>query len=220
MARVVVIGSNRGIGLEVCRQLAARGDGVVAACRAASPALTALGVEVLEGADIATDEGLDRLREGAGDAAIDALWVVAGVLRRVPLEGLDPGAIRDQFEVNALGPLRAVAALRPRLGPGAKVGLLTSRMGSVADNTSGGHYGYRMSKAALNMAGKSLAVDLADAGVAVALLHPGYVRTDMTGGQGFIDTPESARGLIARMDALTAETSGTFWHQSGEELPW
>ena len=111
-------------------------------------------------------------------------------------------------------------ALLPNVHRGSKVGIVTSRMGSVTDNTSGGAYGYRMSKAAVNIAGVSLAYDLKDEGIAVALLHPGYVRTDMTGHEGFVDTDESARGLIERMDELTLETSGGFWHANGETLPW
>jgi NAD(P)-dependent dehydrogenase (short-subunit alcohol dehydrogenase family) len=93
-------------------------------------------------------------------------------------------------------------------------------MGSVADNTSGGMYGYRMSKAALNMAGASLAKDLAGQGVSVVLLHPGYVRTDMTSGNGNITPDEAARGMIQRIDALTPADSGAFYHQNGERLPW
>jgi NAD(P)-dependent dehydrogenase (short-subunit alcohol dehydrogenase family) len=93
-------------------------------------------------------------------------------------------------------------------------------MGSIEDNTSGGRYGYRMSKAAVNMAGRSLANDLKNDGVAVAILHPGFVRTEMTGHQGLIDPPESAAGLIARIDEVTLETSGTFWHTKGEVIPW
>ena len=93
-------------------------------------------------------------------------------------------------------------------------------MGSVADNTSGGMYGYRMSKSAANMLGQSLSVDLKPMGVAVAILHPGYVRTGMTGGRGYIEPEESAEGLIARIQELTVETSGGFWHTNGEDLPW
>lgn len=93
-------------------------------------------------------------------------------------------------------------------------------MGSIGDNGSGGHYGYRMSKAALNMAGVSLAHDLRPRGIAVAILHPGYVRTDMTGGGGHIDPPEAARGLLQRLDELTLESTGSFWHANGERLPW
>jgi NAD(P)-dependent dehydrogenase (short-subunit alcohol dehydrogenase family) len=93
-------------------------------------------------------------------------------------------------------------------------------MGSIGDNGSGGHYGYRMSKAALNAAGMSLARDLASSGVAVAILHPGYVRTDMTDHSGNIDAADAARQLVERLDALTPETTGTFWHVSGQVLPW
>ena len=97
---------------------------------------------------------------------------------------------------------------------------MTSRMGSIEDNTSGGSYGYRMSKAAVNMAGASLAHDLRERSIAVALLHPGYVMTDMTGGKGLVSAAQSAAGLIQRMDELTLETSGGFWHAQGERLPW
>ena len=100
------------------------------------------------------------------------------------------------------------------------IGIVTSRMGSVADNDSGGAYGYRMSKAAVNITGVSLARDLAERGISVALLHPGYVRTDMTGHSGHIDAEEAAAGLIQRMDELSPATTGTFWHANGETLPW
>ena len=148
------------------------------------------------------------------------LVVVAGIMERVTLDHFDTESIRRQFEVNALGPLQTTRALLGCLRPGSKVGLVTSRMGSVADNTSGSSYGYRMSKAALNMAGRSLAHDLSGRGIAVMLLHPGWVRTDMTGWTGHIDSLESARGLIARLDDLSLETSGSFFHENGEELPW
>ena len=97
---------------------------------------------------------------------------------------------------------------------------MTSRMGSIADNTSGARYGYRASKAALNAVGKSLAVDLSEQGIAVAILHPGWVQTDMTRHSGNLTVDEAAAGLIARMDALNLENSGTFWHSDGSVLPW
>jgi NAD(P)-dependent dehydrogenase (short-subunit alcohol dehydrogenase family) len=141
------------------------------------------------------------------------------VLTRESLDTLDFDAIRRQFEINALGPLRLTATVLANLHRGSKVGIVTSRMGSIADNGSGGYYGYRASKAAVNAIGVSLARDLAERGVAVALLHPGMVATDMTGGSG-IPAEEAARGLIARLDALDLSTSGGFWHANGEVLPW
>ncbi len=221
MARVLIVGSNRGIGLELCRQLAKRGDDVIAACRRSSAELDQLpGVSVHTGVDVTDADALVALAQQIGEDSLDWLVVVAGVLERVSLDEFDVASARRQFEVNALGPVQAVRAMRPCLRAGSKIGLVTSRMGSVADNTSGGSYGYRMSKAALNMAGRSLAHDLRDREIAVRLLHPGWVRTEMTGGTGHIDADEAAAGLIARLDELTLEESGTFYHQNGEELPW
>jgi NAD(P)-dependent dehydrogenase (short-subunit alcohol dehydrogenase family) len=144
----------------------------------------------------------------------------AGVLEPDTLEHLDFDVLRQQFEVNALGALRSVFALLPRLAAGAKLALITSRMGSIGDNSSGNYYGYRMSKAALNAAGVSLAHDLKPRGISVAILHPGYVRTAMTGNQGGVPASQAAEQLIARVSALSIETSGTFWHANGEVLPW
>ncbi len=218
--KAVITGANRGIGLEFCRQLAARGDEVVAVCRKASPELTELNVTIINGVDVATEQGIVQLKEKLVGQEIDLLINNAGILRSSTLDNLDIDAIREQFEVNALGPLRITAALVENLHFGSKVGIVTSRMGSIDDNDSGGTYGYRMSKAAVNIAGKSLAIDLEPNGVSIALLHPGYVRTDMTGNNGLIDAQESALGLIAIMDSLSIETSGRFWHTNGEELPW
>ncbi len=216
----LVTGANRGIGLELCRQLVARGDRVVATCRCASNELTSLGVRVEEGVDVTSDDSVAHLVRRLEGQSLDLVINNAGILTRESLEQLDFDAIRWQFEVNALGPLRISRALASHMGPGSKLAIITSRMGSIGDNTSGGRYGYRMSKVAVNMAGKSLAHDLAEQGIAVALLHPGYVRTDMTQGNGNVEPTEAARGLIARIDALSMETTGSFWHASGEALPW
>ena len=222
MATALVTGANRGIGLELCRQLAARGDDVIAACRASSAELEALSVRLEAGLEVTSDEAVAGLaqRLAADGVRLDVLIHNAGLLIGDSLGALDFDAMRRQFEVNSLGPLRVTAPLRGLLVEGAKIAIVTSRMGSIADNTSGGAYGYRMSKAAVNAAGKSLALDLSRAGVAVAILHPGWVRTEMTRHSGLIDAHESAAGLLARIDELTLETSGRFWHQSGEELPW
>lgn len=223
MATALVTGANRGIGLELCKQLVARGDRVIAVCREPSSALQLLvgeGVRVESGIDVTSAEDPLTLAKRLGDIRIDLLINNAGILSRESLDDMDFDGMRRQFEVNSLGPLRITHALLDNLHEGSKIGLVTSRMGSVADNTSGGRYGYRMSKAALNIAGVSLAHDLEPRGIAVALLHPGYVKTDMTGKTGNIGPDEAAAGLLARLDALTLETSGTFWHQNGEVLPW
>jgi NAD(P)-dependent dehydrogenase (short-subunit alcohol dehydrogenase family) len=218
----VVTGANRGIGLALARALKDRGHHVLAACRTRSPELASLGVEIVDGVDVATDEGIKALVRAVGGRAIDLLVNNAGILVWGDRLGdLRVDGIRQQFEVNALAPLRVTDALADRLGRGAKVALITSRMGSIDDNTSGGAYGYRMSKAALNMAGKSLAVDLRARGVAVIVLHPGMVNTDMIGGHGGqVEPAEAANGLLARIDALTLESTGGFWHANGERLPW
>jgi NAD(P)-dependent dehydrogenase (short-subunit alcohol dehydrogenase family) len=220
MPTTLVIGASRGIGLAFSRLYTARGDTVIAAVRTPSPELDAMGVESISGVEVTSDAGVGVLVRALGGRTIDLLVHNAGVLGRESLDNLDFDRIRTQFEVNAMGPLRVASALLPNLARGAKVGLVTSRMGSIADNTSGGRYGYRMSKAALNMAGVSLAHDLAPRGVAVALLHPGFVRTDLTGGNGDVDADTAAAGLAARLDELTLETTGQFWHANGSRIPW
>jgi len=219
LKKILITGANRGIGLELCRQLLARGDEVIAVCRRVSDELMALNLRVIEGVDVSSDESIRGLQNESGLEGLDWLINNAGILSVENLDSLDFAAMERQFRVNALGPLRVTAALLSKLGAGAKIGIITSRMGSVEDNTSGGYYGYRMSKAAVNMAGMSLARDLQQSGVAVALLHPGMVATEMTGGQG-ISPGQSVSGLIQRMDALNMAQTGNFWHAEGEQLPW
>lgn len=220
MATVLITGANRGIGLALARHSAARGDQVIATCRTRCDELDSLDVEVHAGVDVADRASLARLDSSLGDARIDVLLNNAGISLPTSLDRLDFDAILRQLDVNAVGPLRVFDALRKRLGAGSKLAIISSQMGSIADNRSGGSYGYRMSKAAVNMAGVTLARDLAPAGIAVVLLHPGYVQTDMTEHTGNISADEAARGLFARIDELTVETSGEFWHQRGERLPW
>lgn len=219
MATILITGANRGIGLELASQYEARGDEVIAVCRRSSPELAAMAVDVIDGVDVTSDESVSKLASSLNGRRIDCLVNNAGILARDGLGDLDFAVIERQFQVNSMGPLRVTAALRPMLAEGSKVFILTSRMGSIDDNTSGGYYGYRMSKAAVNIVGKSLSVDLKDAGIGVFLLHPGYVATAMTGGQG-IPPEQAAAGLIERMDSLGLEQTGTFWHQEGYALPW
>lgn len=221
MSFAVVTGANRGIGLALTQLLRERGHTVLAACRTSSKELAALGVEVVDGVDVTEESAIQSLGSAVGDRHVDLLINNAGILVwGDSLKDLDVPGIRRQFEVNALAPLLVTSALRPRLRRGSKVALITSRMGSIGDNTSGGGYGYRMSKAALNMAGKSLAEDLKSDGILVAILHPGMVKTDMIGGHGQVEPADAAKGLLARIDELMPETTGGFWHANGERLPW
>jgi NAD(P)-dependent dehydrogenase (short-subunit alcohol dehydrogenase family) len=220
MQTTLVTGANRGIGLALCRLLRERGAEVVAVCRTPSRELEGLGARVVADVDVSSDEGVARLTRASAGTRLDLAILNAGILRHSGLDNLDLADVAEQLAVNAVGPLRVARALLPNLAPGSKLALVTSRMGSMGDNGSGGSYGYRMSKAALNAAGVSLALDLRPRGVAVAILHPGYVRTDMTDGNGNLTPAEAAALLLARIDELTIATTGRFLHAEGEQLPW
>ena len=219
MKKILITGANRGIGLELCRELTNRGEEVIAVCRHSNSKLQELNLWVIEGIDVGSTESVNALQAQLGELKLDWLINNAGILSVETLDELSFEAMEQQFKINALGPLRMTNALLPNLSAGAKVGIITSRMGSIEDNTSGSYYGYRMSKAAVNMAGKSLALDVKDKGIAVFLLHPGMVATDMTGGRG-VSVQKSASGLVQRMDELGLPESGSFWHDAVEPLPW
>ena len=217
----LITGTNRGIGLEYCRQLQAQGHNVIAVCRSPSEELSSLGVRVESDIDLTSDTAVQDLVKRLDGKQIDVLINNAGIIERITLDNLDFESIRRQFEVNAIAPLRFTSALLSNLTSGSKVILMTSRMGSIGDNTSGGSYGYRMSKVALSMAGKSLAHDLKSRGIAVAILHPGLVKTRMTNfTDSGITTETSVKGLLARIEELNLDNTGTFWHSNGEILPW
>ncbi|NOR20374.1 MAG: SDR family NAD(P)-dependent oxidoreductase [Xanthomonadales bacterium] len=219
MATVLVTGANRGIGLELCHHLADRGDDVIAVCRTSDSWLEQPGITVVDGIDVGNDAVVEELGKRLKNQNIDILINNAGILTHETLDDLDFERMRLQYEVNTLGPLRVVKALLPNLHAGARIVILTSRVGSVGDNSSGGNYGYRMSKAAANMAGMNLAIELKDRGIAVGLLHPGLVATEMTGNTG-VTAEHSAIGLLKRIDELNLDNTGTFWHAEGEILPW
>tara|TARA_B100001113_G_scaffold37763_1_gene26815 strand:- start:1159 stop:1824 length:666 start_codon:yes stop_codon:yes gene_type:complete len=217
----LITGANRGIGLELVRQLKARGEDVIATCRSSSPELNALSVRIETDIDITSGDSVIKLREKLIDTEVDVLIQNAGIAEFNSLSNLDPQSIVHQFEVNALSPLCFVQTMLSHLSKSAKIALISSRMGSIEDNSSGGSYGYRMSKVALCMAGKSLAIDLKPKGVSVGILHPGLVSTRMTGfTSNGIQPKDSVKGLIQRIDELSLENTGTFWHSNGEVLPW
>jgi len=218
--KVVITGANRGIGLALTKHYLARGDEVVALCREASENLRATNACLIENVDVSDASNISAL---AGDPRLDEIDVLinnAGILHSDSLGDINYSDIRQQLEVNAIAPLNVTEALLGKLKSKSKVALITSRMGSINDNTSGGYYGYRMSKAALNAAGQSLARDLQSRGIAVAILHPGFVQTDMVNRAGDISADTASERLAQRIEELNINNTGTFWHANGEVLPW
>ena len=220
MKHVVITGANRGIGLELARHYQGAGWRVTGICRKSSAELAEVAAQTIEGIDVIEKDFITPLVAALQGQTIDLLINNAGILQDDILGELDFDSLRLQMEINAFAPLRITEALLPNMQAGSKIANITSRMGSIADNSSGGRYGYRASKAAFNALGRSLAIDLKERGIAVAQLHPGFVKTRMVNFAGLITPQESADGLVTRIEALNLENSGSFWHCNGEELPW
>ena len=219
MSTVLITGCNRGIGLQLASQLSKRGDTVIGVCRTPSDELSALGARLITGIDVGDGDSVATLKKELGDTRLDVLINNAGILIDDQFGSINYDDMVKQYQVNTLGPLRVVEALRDNLGEGSKVAIVSSRVGSIADNGSGNHYGYRASKTAVNQIGMNLMHELKPHGISIAVLHPGLVATEMTGGRG-ISPQESAAGLVARIDELNLKNSGSFWHAEGYELPW
>ncbi|MFN2383064.1 MAG: SDR family oxidoreductase [Gemmatimonadota bacterium] len=232
LERVAVTGAGRGLGLELVRQWLAGGRRVFALARDPAGAalealmrehperLTAIACDVADSASVAA--AADAVAERA--PALDGLVNNAGIYGgRGRLEALDFDDVRQVLDVNAVGPLRVAQAFLPLLLRGVRPVRLvhvSSLMGSLGDNTSGGAYGYRMSKSALNMANRSLAHDLAEDGILSATFHPGWVQTDMGGPDARVSVVEAARSLIRSIEGLTPAASGGFYDRDGKPLPW
>jgi NAD(P)-dependent dehydrogenase (short-subunit alcohol dehydrogenase family) len=220
MKTVLITGANRGIGLALTQEYLTQGWRVIGVCRTASAELSATSAQVISGVDVTNTVAVQNLVEQLVDVKLDLLINNAGILHHDHLGELDYSNVTQQFLVNAQAPLQVTEALLGHLNEGAKIAFITSRMGSIADNTSGGYYGYRMSKAALNAAAKSLSLDLKPRGISVAILHPGYVQTAMVNFGGDISAAESAQRLSKRIAELTVKNTGGFWHSNGDSLPW
>lgn len=230
MATYLVTGTNRGIGLEFVTQLTERGDTVLATCRDKDRAdeLLALSekneaLEVLQ-LDVADGDSLQRFPEQLDGRPIDVFINNAGVYgpKDAPFGKLRQEDWAPVLHINAIAPVLLTQLLLDNLrkGDAGKLVYITSKMGSIADNSGGGQYIYRSSKAALNAAVKSLAIDLADEDLIVALLHPGWVETDMGGPNALIDTRTSVSGMLELIDGMSAGTSGQFRAYDGKPIPW
>lgn len=225
MPTAFITGANRGIGLEFVRQYAEDGWRVHAACRdpGAATELGSIGGDVtVHALDVADDGQIEALARKLKGEPIDLLINNAGVLDDDRFGDTDTATWLRAFRINSIAPLHLLERLAPNLERSTlkRAVTLTSRMGSIADNGSGGDYIYRSSKAALNAAMKSAAIDLRSRGIAVAVLHPGWVRTDMGGPHAAIDVRTSVSGLRATIDSLTLKETGRFFSYDGKELPW
>jgi NAD(P)-dependent dehydrogenase (short-subunit alcohol dehydrogenase family) len=224
MTTILVTGAGRGIGLEFARQYAAAKAEVIACCRNPAKAgeLKAQGVKVME-LDVGSPESAARLAVALKSKPIDILINNAGVYgpkNQSAIES-DYEGFLETFRINSVGPLMVSQALRVNLlaGHDKKLAVLTSKMGSISDS-SGGVLAYRASKAALNMIMDGVAKSWARDGVAVAILHPGWVKTDMGGPGAAIGVEESVRGLRSRIAELSLANSGRFLDYKGAEIGW
>ena len=225
MTTVLITGANRGLGLEFTRQYAAAGWQVLACCRDVSSfPQEALSPNIqLHTLDIANFDQIDRLASSLSGTPIDVLLSNAGIYPGGrSLGDTDYEAFAQAFHVNTIAALKLAESFMDHVAASTqkKMAFITSKMGSLGDNTSGGSYIYRSSKAALNAVVKSLAIDLAGQGIAVGLLHPGWVLTDMGGPNALITPEQSITGLRQRIEQLTVENAGTFYAYDGKVVPW
>ena len=225
---VVVTGANRGLGLEYCKQFLEKGYKVYACCRAPESAEDLLKLkqqnsEKLETVPLDVTNPAQRvnLKYTLQGDQIDILINNAGIYgHRMNFGEVESEEWHKVMEVNTVAPVLLVQELVGLMPQGAKIILMTSKMGSIADNTSGGSYIYRSTKAALNAVGKSMALDLSDRGISVAICHPGWVQTDMGGPNALIDTRTSIKGLMGVVEQLGPENTGQFFNYDGFVIPW
>ncbi len=215
----VITGSNRGIGLEFCKQLKEKGYEIFALCRSFSDELKKLNIQIIDNVDVRNIDSLRTAKEKI-NKPIDLLINNAGIFLQDDLKSLNFKTLQEQFDVNSLGPLKVTLTLLPLMKKSTKVAMITSRLGSIESTTESNYFGYRTSKAALNMISKILSIELKPKEVPVGVFHPGYVRTDMTNHKGDLESNTSVKNMLALLENLNLENSGTFWHENGSIIPW
>ena len=229
MATVLVTGANRGIGLQLCKQFAARGDDVVAVCRETTDELSALDVRVIDGIDVGSGTAVETLRQELDGLQIDILVNNAGILLRDTFGEIDFDAMAEQYRVNTLGPLRVSEALADNLHEGSKVAIVSSRVGSIEDNSSGGNYGYRASKSALNQFLRTLAIECRHRhpNATVLAIHPGTTDTGLSRpfqrnvpADKLYSPATSAQRILKVLHGAEPGMSGSFLNWDGREIPW
>lgn len=222
MATYLITGANRGIGLALAQVLSARGDAVIGTARDVVSAPDVPGVEFVE-LDVSSFGSVQMLAEVVGGRAIDVLINNAAIFNdKASLEETHIDRFMESMRVNVAGPLAVTQAVLPRLEAGDRklIVNISSVMGSIGGTKNGGSYGYRASKAALNMLTKTMSVELEPRGVAAVCVHPGWVETDMGGRGAHLKPEESAGHIVATTDGLTLSDSGRFMGYSGDDLGW
>ena len=221
MAKGLITGANRGIGLETVKRLVEAGWEMTALCRNTSDELEAMGanLQIVKGVDVTDADALSTAVENL-EGPYELVINNAGILIPDDLGGFSAADIEKQFLINALAPLQLSRLLLPKMSSPSKLVMITSRMGSIADNSGGGQYGYRMSKAALNAASMSLSIDLKEKGISVGIFHPGWVKTDMTDHRGHLTAEEVSKRIMRLIGKLGLHNSGRFLHSDGSRLPW
>ncbi len=220
---VLMTSGNRGIGLELAKIFHDKGYKIYAICRSSSDELRNIATDICDNIDLTDFQQISRAQEYFCDLKVDILLNIAGELSQENIFEFDRDTvsrIKYQFALNSVAPIALSAEFLDNLNLHSKIVMITSRMGSIDDNSSGSRYGYRMSKSALNAASKSLAVDLLPRGIAVGIFHPGWVKTQMTNYTGHLEAEQSAAMLEKLIDSLSIANSGKFFHANGEEIPW
>lgn len=220
MPTILITGTNRGIGLALVKMYITQKYDVIAVCRKSSDALNKTSAQVIEGIDITNLNSLAQLSSRLKGISIDILINNAGQWCNDSIDNLNFDSITDTYNTNTIGTLKTIYSLRNLFNSETKIAIISSKMGSIADNATGGRYGYRMSKAALNAAGKSLSIDFKKYGITVLLIHPGWVLTNMGGPNALITSEESSNGIMNVIHNATIKDSGLFYSFDGTVIDW